>query len=331
MQASLDLSIIIVNWKSAKFTNECVASIRQHATGLAYEIIVVDNASFDGCDKVLRESAPEVIYRQSEKNLGFAKANNLGFETARGASLLFLNPDTVVVGAAIDCLHNALQRLPRAGAVGGRLLNGDGTLQTSCIQAFPTIVNQMLASDFLVNRWPEAGMWGAAPLYRQSPEPDEVQVISGACLMVRREVFEKIGGFSEDYFMYAEDLDLCYKVRRAGWKNYYVPEALVIHFGGSSSKQTASNFSSVMMRESVWRFLRKTRGGFYGSGYRCAMLASALCRLGALGLCLPVQAWRGRQPACRSSLRKWWAILLWSLRADSMGKTTRPKTDLRSS
>lgn len=325
MQASLDLSIIIVNWRSAEFTNQCVASIRQHTSGLAYEIIVVDNASFDGCDKILRERAPEVIYRQSQKNIGFAKANNLGFETAQGANLLFLNPDTVVVGSAIVCLHDVLRRLPGAGAVGGRLLNGDGTIQTSCIQAFPTIVNQMLASDFLVNKWPEAGMWGAAPLYRRNPEPDEVQVISGACLMVRREVFEKIGGFSEDYFMYAEDLDLCYKIRRAGWKNYYVPEAAVIHFGGTSSKQASNDFSSVMMRESVWRFLRKTRGEFYGSGYRCAMLASALCRLGALGLCLPVQAWRGRRLAWRSSLRKWWVILLWSLRRAAWVKQHGPQ------
>lgn len=313
MQSSLDLSIIIVNWRSAEYTNQCVASILQHTSGLTYEIIVVDNASFDGCNKILQERVPRVIYRQNQRNMGFAVANNLGCESARGENLLFLNPDTMVMGKAIVYLYDALQRLPAAGAVGGRLLNGDGTLQTSCIQAFPTIVNQILASDFLVNRWPEAGIWGAAPLYRQNPEPDEVQVISGACLMVRREVFEKIGGFSDDYFMYAEDIDLCYKIQRAGWKNYYVPEAVVIHFGGSSSKQANSDFSSVMMRESVWRFFRKTRGKFYGTGYRCAMLASALCRLSALGLFLPVQVRRGQWLVWRSSLRKWLAILSWSL------------------
>lgn len=314
MPVSLDLSIIIVNWRSAEFTCQCVASIRQHISGLTYEIIVVDNGSFDGCDRLLREHAPEVIYRQSNENLGFARANNLGFKIARGASLLFLNPDTVVIGSAIARLYDALKRLPGAGAVGGRLLNGDGTLQTSCIQAFPTIVNQMLASDLLVNTWPQAGMWGATPLYRQNSEPDEVEVISGACVMVCREVFEKIGGFSEDYFMYAEDLDLCYKIRRAGRKNYYVPEVTVIHFGGTSTKRAISDVSSVMMRESVWRFLRKTRGDLYGLGYRCAMLTSALCRLGALGLWLPVQTWRGRRLAWRSSMHKWWAILLWSVR-----------------
>lgn len=314
MSAPLDLSVIIVNWRSAEFTNQCVASIREHTSGLTYEVIVVDNASFDGCDKLLSENAPEVIYRQSNENLGFARGNNLGFEAARGANLLFLNPDTVVLEEAIVRLYDALQRLSGAGAVGARLMNRDGTLQTSCIQSFPTIVNQVLATDVLVNRWPEARLWGAGPLYRPGIEPHEVEVISGACLMVRREVFEKVGRFSEDYFMYAEDLDLCYKVRKAGWKNYYVPEATVIHFGGASSEQASSDFSGVMMRESIWRFLRKTRGVSYGSGYRSAMLASALCRLAALGISLPVQKGRGWKFAWSRSLRKWWAILCWSLR-----------------
>lgn len=313
MSAALDLSIIIVNWKSAEFTRQCIASINQHTTGLTYEIIVVDNASFDGCDRVLREHAPEVVYLQSRENLGFAKANNLGFEKAKGAVLLFLNPDTVVIGAAIPQLYQALRRLPQAGAVGAKLLNGDGTLQTSCIQAFPTLINQMLASDFLVNKWRKSRLWGAKALYQTDSDPKEVEVISGACLMVHRHVFEEIQQFSEEYFMYAEDLDLCYKIREAGWKNYFVPEAVVTHFGGSSSQQATSNFSTLMMRQSIWRFLRKTRGERYGFGYRCAMLASALCRLGLLGLCLPVQAFCKRSSSLMNSFRKWSAILSWAL------------------
>ena len=180
--------------------------------------------------------------------------------------------------------------------------------------SFPTILNQVLAADILVNKWPKSRLWGAASLYRPGPGPHEVEVISGACLMVRREVFEKVERFSEDYFMYTEDLDLCYKVRRAGWRNYYVAEATVTHFGGSSSKQAASDFSNVMMRESISRFLRKTRGGVYSVGYRCVMLFSSLCRLAALCLGGPLQSLRGRGSAWRSSLRKWFAILRWSLR-----------------
>ncbi len=307
-----DLSVIIVNWNSAEFVRGCVRSIRQLTTGLACEIIVVDNASYDGCDKILQADNLEVTYLQSDRNLGFAKANNLAFEASRGASLLFLNPDTEMVGLAILTLHRALHQLPEAGAVGAKLLTRDGSLQKSCIQSFPTILNQVLDSEYLVRKWPRSKLWGMAPLYRPTSHPEAVEMISGACMMLKREVFQKVGRFSEDYFMYTEDADLCYKVSRAGWKNYYVPEATVVHFGGGSSQQMLNNFSALMMRESIWRFLRKTRGNLYGAGYRWSMLLAACCRLGLLGFLAPFQRLR-RQPPSTDSFRKWSAILRWSV------------------
>jgi GT2 family glycosyltransferase len=307
-----DLSVIIVNWNSAQFVRGCIRSVRQHTVGLACEIIVVDNASYDGCDKILQADNLDVNYLQSDRNLGFAKANNLAFETARGTTLLFLNPDTEVVGPAILTLYRALHQLPAAGAVGARLLNRDGSLQKSCIQSFPTTLNQLLDSEYLVRKWPRSKLWGMAALYDTTSHPKAVEMISGACLMIKREVFQQVGRFSEDYFMYTEDADLCYKVSRAGWKNYYVPEATVIHFGGGSSKQAVSNFSAVMMRESIWRFLCKTHGNFYGAGYRGSMLLAAGCRLGLLGVLILLQA-LCRQPRSVDSFRKWWAILRWSV------------------
>jgi GT2 family glycosyltransferase len=319
VQRPLELSIIIVNWNSAKFMRGCVESIRKHTTGLSYEILVVDNASFDGCNKVLQKHAPDVTYIQSDKNLGFAKANNHAFQASRGTSLLFLNPDTEIVGEAISLLHSALQRLPNAGAVGARLLNADGSLQTSCIQSFPTILNQMLDSEYLRKKWPGSMLWGTKPFLNDHGGEEEVEAIAGACLMIKRDTFKRIGGFTEDYFMYAEDIDLCYKVRKAGYKNYYVPEGKVIHFGGSSSKQLSSNFSSVMMRESILRFLKNTRGDVYGFGYRLAMLLSAVCRLFLLSVPSLVQRLGHRQELSEASFRKWSAILRWSLsRRDSV-------------
>jgi N-acetylglucosaminyl-diphospho-decaprenol L-rhamnosyltransferase len=156
----LNLSIIVVNWNSAQFVLRCVDSIRSTTAGLSYEILVVDNASFDGCDKLLKEHASDVIYIQSAKNLGFAHANNYAFRASRGLSLLFLNPDTEIVDSAIAILHNALERLPMAGAVGARLLNSDRSLQTSCIQSFPTILNQALDSDYFRKKWPQSALWG---------------------------------------------------------------------------------------------------------------------------------------------------------------------------
>jgi GT2 family glycosyltransferase len=312
-RGSLDLSIIVINWNSAAFVHKCVNSIRQQAPNLTYEIIVLDNASFDGCDKLLKTDAPDVAYIQSDKNLGFAKANNHAFRASRGTSLLFLNPDTEIVGPAIGILHRTLQRLSTAGAVGARLLNADGSLQTSCIQAFPTILNQALDCGYLRKKWPGSVLWGTRPLLHDHGIAEEVEAISGACLMIKRDVFKRVGGFSENYFMYAEDMDLCYKIRKAGYKNYYVPEVKVIHFGGGSSKQVPSNFSIVLMRESIWRFLRSTRGDLYGMGYRFSMLFSALCRLVLLSFSLLVGRLCHRRQLSDAALRKWWAVLRWSL------------------
>jgi GT2 family glycosyltransferase len=291
---------------------------------LTYEIIVIDNASFDGCDQMLRESDPKVRYIQSHENLGFAKANNLAFESSRGTSLLFLNPDTEIMETAIVNLYGALSQLPAAGVVGAGLLNADGSLQTSCLQSFPTIINQILCFEGLRRIWPESKLWGMAPLFKTGTHimPDEVQGISGACMLIRREVFEQIGRFSENYFMYTEDLDLCYKALQSGWRNYYISGAKIIHFGGGSSKQASSDFSYIMMRESIWRFLCKTRGDFYGLGYRTAMLLSAIIRLGLLLVVFPVLTFRGRRQRWNVSFREWRAVLRWSLRL-AMPKPTK--------
>jgi GT2 family glycosyltransferase len=141
---------------------------------------------------------------------------------------------------------------------------------------------------------------------------------------VKRGVFEAVGRFSEDYFMYAEDIDLCYKIRRAGFKSYYVPDATVIHHGGSSTQQALSNFSIIMMREAIWRFLRKTRGGPYGWGYRMAMLTSALGRLAALCLTLPWRKPPRRSVSRDASFRKWLAVLRWSLHREGWVKQYYP-------
>jgi GT2 family glycosyltransferase len=316
-----DLSIVIVNWNSAEFVCRCVDSVRKNTTDLTYEILVVDNASFDGCDQILKNQFPEVLYLQSDKNLGFSKANNYAAQTAQGRSLLFLNPDTEIAGPALGRLYRALEELPGAGAVGARLLNADGSLQTSCIQSFPTILNQALDSEYFRKKWPGSFLWGTRPFLHDHGLPEEVEAICGACLMMKGEVFDKIGGFSEEYFMYAEDMDLCYRARKAGYKNYYVPAATVIHFGGSSSKKAPSNFATVMMRESIGLFIRKTGGNHCWIGYRFAMLLSAFCRLVLLSLSLFVQRLFHRPKLSNASFRKWWAIFRWSFRG---GESTKP-------
>ena len=312
----MNLSIIIVNWNSRLYLEKCISSIVSETCGLQYEIIVIDAGSFDGCDQMLRETFPQVRFIQSDKNIGFAKANNMAFRVSKGACLLFLNPDTELSGPAINVMYENLQRIPRAGAVGCKLLNSDRTVQTSCIQSMPTILNQLLDSEYLRAKWPKSVLWGISPLYESNAEPKVVEAIVGACVMLKRKVFEQVGLFSEDYFMYAEDIDLCYKIRQAGYTNYYIPDVTMIHHGGGSSQAATSGFSAVMMRESVWRFFRKTHGRGYGMSYRAAMLFSAFFRLVLLLMLYPVQLANRRRPAWKASLQKWLAVFRWSLKQD---------------
>jgi GT2 family glycosyltransferase len=210
-------------------------------------------------------------------------------------------------------MFDHLRQLPDAGAVGCKLLNADKTVQTSCIQPFPTILNQLLDSELLRSLLPKWSFWGNAPLFGGRNGPEAVEGISGACVMMNRIVFDQVGLFSEDYFMYAEDIDLCHKIRQAGRKNYYIPDAVVIHFGCGSTGKGPSGFSEIIMRESIWRFLRKTRGGNYGFIYRISTLIAAMGRIALLTIILPLFIIRQKKISWNSSFRKWGAVLAWSL------------------
>lgn len=321
MQASeyMDLSIIIVNWNSREYLQKCIASILAWTNNANYEIVVIDGGSFDGCDEMLRRHYPQVRFIQSQKNIGFAKANNTAFRESRGRYILFLNPDTELINPVVNILFDYIQKAPNAGAIGCKLLNADKTVQTSCLQAFPTILNQFLDSELLRALWPRSPLWGNAPLFGVQIRPEEVEAISGACIMVKRSLFEKVGLFSEDYFMYAEDLDLCYKIRQAGYTNYYIPDATVIHFGGGSTEKSPSDFSVVMMHESVWRWMRKTGGNVYGLAYRVSTLISAIGRLVLLMTLFPLHFIRRDGESWNGSFRKWKAILTWSLGLKDLG------------
>jgi GT2 family glycosyltransferase len=308
-----DLSIIIVNWHSADYVLECVRSIEEHTMAVSYEVIVVDNASFDSCEERLALRYPDVIYVQSQFNLGFGRANNLGAEHSKGEVLLFLNPDTEVVDRAIERLYEIIQKLDKAGAVGCRILNSDGSLQRSCVQTQPTILNQVLDADLSQRLFPKSFLWGKAVLFKDEKAPAQVDVVSGACLMIRKNVFEHIGGFSTDYFMYAEDLDLCFKTHQANFYNYYINSVEIVHHGGGSSNQTASNFANIMMRESVFRLLRKTRGRMYSYCYRIALSSAALIRMALLGGLYPAMLSRRRRGRLNAAIGKWLHILRWGL------------------
>src|SRR5712692_3541390 len=292
------ISIIIVNWKSAAFVRKCLASIYANTSGITFEILVVDNASFDGCGEMLRHEFPAVRFIQSR--------DNLGFERSTGRMLLFLNPDTEVVGPALECMMACLETVPDVGVVGPKLLNSDLSIQTSCLQSFPSILNQVLDADHLRAMFPKSSLWGNRALFEDSRQPVPVDGISGACLMVRRSVFESVGRFNPDYFLYGEDMDLCYKVKKAGWKNYYVGGATVIHHGGQSTDSQSDNqFSSLMMRESLLKFVRAHRGYLYAHVFRWATAFAALCRLGLLAVAMVLPLTIPRRHSLSLAFAKW--------------------------
>ena len=310
----MDLSIIIVNWNSVHFVRKCLKAIYENSLGMTVESIVVDNHSPEGGVDSLQAEFPEVLIVKSEENLGFAGANNLGFQNSSGQFLLFLNPDTEVLGAAIRTMLDQTRTISDAGVVGCKLLNTDGSVQISCVQTFPTILNQLLDIEVLQRRWPSCRLWNIAPLFTSNEKPVSVEVISGACMMMKRSVFEAAGMFSEEYFMYAEDLDLCYKVRQLGLRNYYIGTPNVIHHGGkSTSQQRVSRWSVVTKTNSVEKFCNKIHGPIYAGLYRYSMGAAAALRLGVIWFLCLYKSISAKGSNLDGSREKWLAILRWSV------------------
>ena len=313
--AKPDLTIVIVNWNSKDYVQSCIASLVKTVSGIQYETIVIDSASFDGCGQMLNEYYPQVRFIQSEQNVGFGKANNIAASQATSDTIMFLNPDTEVLGQAVNKLYQAYLGQPDAGIMGCRLLNSDRTLQASCVQSLPTITNQLFDIDILRRQFASSKLWASAVNFEglAVEKPVAVEVVSGACMIVSKTIFDEVGGFSKEYFMYAEDLDLCYKTQTAGYVNYYFAGAEIVHHGGGSTQQKYSRFSVVMIPESVSRLMRKMHGGLYSLCYRAALGVSAILRLLLLLIMFPIFLSLKKTSAWSPMFEKWAAILQWSL------------------
>ena len=310
----LDLSIILVNWNSLAYLRECLTSVYHHTRCTNFEVIVVDNASPEyGVDSLLT-SFPEIVLIKSERNLGFAGANNLGFQRARGDFILLLNPDTLLIEDSIDLLLGHIRSLPDAGIVGCKLLNSDGSIQASSIKRFPTILNQAMEAEFLQTLWPGCPLWRLSPLFAKGVKVVPVDVIPGACMLMHREVFDQVGMLNEEYFMYAEDMDLNFKISQAGYTNYYVGETAVIHHGGgSSSTHTVTSWATVMQCRAMARYFRNTRGPLYQWLYEVSLALVAMARLTMLAATFVAGSRLIDQSRRRNSWTKWMSVLKWTL------------------
>lgn len=305
----MTVSIVIVNWNSKDFLRQCLLSIRGTCADLPTQVVVVDSGSFDGCAEMLASEFPEVEFVQSNDNVGFGRANNLGFERVTGEAVLLLNPDTELGPGALQRLIGELERRPDAGIVSPRLLNTDLTLQTS-VHALPKPVRQALDSEILRRLFSPYALW-APPSDFAPPETVAVEAVAGTCMLMWTRIFRQLGGFSPQYFMYAEDMDLCFKIHREGLRIYHVPSAEVIHHGGASASSQGSTFSAVMIREALHSYMLQNHGRHYALAYRLATGSYSLVRLAILAPGL-MSGNRQRRRNREAELARWGAVFSWS-------------------
>lgn len=235
------LSIIIVNFNTKKLLKKCLEYIISSSKSRPVEIIVVDNNSQDGSNNMVESEFSDVKLITNKQNPGFGRASNQGARIATGQYLLFLNSDALVSRDFLDSLPGAVRKLKKPGAVGFKILNADKSLQTYC-GYFPTFKNQLLEILFLnricKKRFKRPFCVLSEDFYQKEREVDWV---SGSCFLVEKSIFQKVKGFDEKYFLYAEDVDLCYRIKKLGYKNIYLPIQAVLHLnlGSSSSKKPA--------------------------------------------------------------------------------------------
>jgi N-acetylglucosaminyl-diphospho-decaprenol L-rhamnosyltransferase len=268
----VDLTVIIVNWNVRDLLRRCLLSILDppHSN---LEIVVVDNASSDGSIDMVRTEFPGVHLVVNNQNRGFTAANNQGLGVSRGRYLLLLNPDTEVVGDALTIMLSYMDAHPDVGTLGPKLLYPDGSLQPSR-RRFPTFATALLESTVFQEWWPENRT--LRRYYMADTADDAVQPVDwvvGACLLVRRQAYEQVGGLDEGYFMYSEELDWCKRLKAAGWEVVYLPSATIIHHEGKSSEQVIAS-RHIHFQSSKVRYFRQHHGTLQAEALRAFLLAT---------------------------------------------------------
>lgn len=277
----MDLSIIIVSWNVRELLRACLASIAPARETLALEVILVDAASSDGSPEMVRREFPWVTLIARSDNVGFPKGNNLAIAQARGRYLLLLNPDTEIIGDALTTLVAYLDEQPDAGVVGPQLLNSDRSIQSSR-RRFPTLATALFESTWLEGFAPRSLLRHYYALDLPDNQPGEVDWLTGACLMTRREIVDQVGGLDEDYFMYSEELDWCRRIKEAGWRVVYLPAAQVLHHMGKSSEQAVAA-RHISFQRAKLRYFHKYHGAAAGLFLRLVLLGNYLWQIGLEG------------------------------------------------
>ncbi len=252
------VSVCMVSLNAWAVLQDCLVSLGRGAPGVDYEVIIVDNASTDGTPERLGANYPHVHLIRSDRNIGFTRATNLAIAQSTGEYLLWLNTDTILQHDTIPGLVDFLEAHPRAGIVGPKVLNADGTFQPQCRRGMPTPLALLLYKLQLDRLWPSSRLAGQYLLtYLPVDKPNRVEAVSGCCLLSRRQVWDDVGPLDEAFFGFGEDLDWCIRARDAGWEVWYYPGSQLIHLKGQGGVHTHPYHKIWGIHQAMWVFYRK--------------------------------------------------------------------------
>ncbi|MEI6594715.1 MAG: glycosyltransferase [Bacteroidota bacterium] len=248
----MKLSIVIVNYNVKYFLEQALHSVRKALQGIEAEVFVVDNHSVDGSCEMVKRKFPEVILIENKENTGFSKANNQAIHLSKGEYVLLLNPDTVVEEDCFTKTIAFMDATPDAGALGVKMIDGKGHFLPESKRGLPTPKVAFYKMFGFATIFPKSKRFGKYHLgYLDKNKTHSVEVLAGAFMMLRKSVLDKIGLLDEDYFMYGEDIDLCYRISKSGYKNYYFPDTTIIHYKGESTKKTSINYVFIFYRAMI--------------------------------------------------------------------------------
>lgn len=234
----MDLSIIIVNYNTKKLTFECIESIYKSNMNYQFEIYMVDNNSSDDSVQVIKDNFPKVNVIANKENVGFSRANNQAIQLSKGRYVLLLNSDTIVRETTLDTIIKFMDDYKDVGVTGCKVILPDGTLDKACHRGFPTPDASFYYMTGIAKKFPNNPRFNKYhKSYLNLNEIHEIDCLVGAFMMVRREAIDEVGMLDEEFFMYGEDIDWCYRIKEAGWKVYYYPHVSIVHYKGASSKK----------------------------------------------------------------------------------------------
>jgi len=261
------ISVIIVSYNTCEILKNCLDALYENSKGIDMEVFVVDNNSYDGSANMVKNNFPSVLLLANNQNLGFAAANNQAFILAKGNYIILLNPDAFIRPSSLEQCVAFMDRTPRCGLCGGKIISPAGLLEPSA-RRFPSALSKLLALSGLRGKFPQSAILNYYEFGGFAHDrPQEVDWVPGTFTIVRKQLLDEIGFFDERFFIYYEETDLCVRAKNAGWKIYFIPDAEVTHIGGASSKtRKDKSFDNkaaqvlIFRMRSEWLFYRKNKG-----------------------------------------------------------------------